>query len=196
MFVHCKFIHGPMKKIFITLLASAFSLAVFAQQSTIEYWPNGNKKSEGVLQNAQPVSANDSKAVKAQKLANAAKDGKWSYWYENGQLSAEETYSNGTPMGIWKTYYTSGKPSSEINFTTGTAHYWFENGQEQSNGIIGPDMQPDGKWTGWYDNGKVNFEGEYDHGKKTGTWVFYDNKGVKTTEQKFENGNVVDTKKF
>lgn len=185
-----------MKKMFAILLASAFSAAAFAQQAVVEYWPNGTKKSEGVMLNAQAVNASDSKAVKAQKMQNALKDGKWSYWFENGQLSAEENYSSGEPTGVWKTWYNNGQIGSQIDFTTSNAVFYHTNGHKESEGKMLPGMKKDGKWTGWYDNGKLNYEGSFSGGKKIGTWIFYSESGVKTAEQEFRDGELVSTKKF
>jgi antitoxin component YwqK of YwqJK toxin-antitoxin module len=185
-----------MKKIFATLFASAFSIAMFAQQTAVEYWPNGTKKSEGVMLNAQAVNATDSKAVQAQKMQNAAKDGKWSYWFENGQLSSEEHYSSGAMIGTWKSWYNNGQISSQIDFSNSNAAFYHANGQKESEGKMYSGMKKDGKWTGWYDNGKMNYEGMYSDGKKTGTWIYYSETGAKTAEQVFNAGELVSTKKF
>ena len=45
-----------------------------------------------------------------------------------------------------------------------------------------------GKETGWYPNGKVQFEGSYRDGKKHGTWTQYHENGVKAEEARFRNG--------
>lgn len=185
-----------MKKILFTLLASAISVAAFSQQSTIKYWDNGNKKSEGLMIGGTAVSSNDSKAVQAQKMQGAVKDGKWSYWFENGKQSGEEYYNKGSQTGTWKTWYDNGNISSEINFEAGTATFWFSNGKKQSEGKMMTGMVRDGKWTGWYENGRINFEGSYKNGKKEGVWVWYNEKGEKTTEQVYQDDKVTGTKNF
>ena len=42
----------------------------------IEYWSNGMMKEEGTLKNGE-------------------QDGKWTWWYENGQKWKERTYKDG-----------------------------------------------------------------------------------------------------
>jgi antitoxin component YwqK of YwqJK toxin-antitoxin module len=92
--------------------------------------------------------------------------------------------------------YSYGQLGSEINFGTGASTYWFPNGQKQSEGITLTDMQKDGKWTGWHDNGIKNFEGTYKAGKKVGVWTWYNEKGEKTAEQVYNDGTLLSTKEY
>jgi antitoxin component YwqK of YwqJK toxin-antitoxin module len=186
-----------MKKIIFTLSALAFSLAINAQGVTTEHWPNGNKKSEGVAIGNAVVSASDSKENQARQLSSVIKDGKWSYWYENGTLRAEEYYTNGTMTGIWKVLYEDGKLESQIDFGTSKATIFFKDGNKNSEGGMINGMIHTGAWVGYYENGNKNYQGSYDNaGNKIGTWTWYDEKGNATTEQTFNNGELTGTKKL
>ena len=93
-----------MKKILFTLSAIALFLAASAQDKKTEMWPNGNKKSEGILigSTADPVS---SKEAQARQSAGIAKDGKWTNWFENGTVRTEEYYNKGGMIGLWKAWH-------------------------------------------------------------------------------------------
>ncbi len=180
----------------ILLLISGFS---FAQQVKTEFYENGTKKSEGVLLGADNDSPQDiekqSKDVRYQKSINAFKDGKWTYWFENGQLSAEQYYNKGEMTGVWKSWYKDGKLGSEVNLTKGTAMYWYANGNKSSEGKMSTGMHHEGNWTGWYENGNKNYEGAYINGQKEGTWKWYNEKGEKLQEEVYKAGALISSKK-
>jgi antitoxin component YwqK of YwqJK toxin-antitoxin module len=53
-------------------------------------------------------------------------------------------------------------------------------------------MTQTGKWTGYFEDGKKNFEGSYNmSGQKDGTWTWYDETGKITATQVFRNGELV-----
>lgn len=183
-----------MRRIFFTFILGALSAAAFAQQTTTEFWSNGQKKSEGVVLGAEKILPGDSKEVQSQKLQNARKDGKWIYWFEDGKISAEEHYQDGVQTGVWKSWYDNGKLSSQIDFQNFHATYWFTNGQKQSEGKMYTGFVKDGKWIAWHENGTLNVEGTYKMGKKDGTWIWYNDKGEKVSEQVYKNDELVLTK--
>jgi antitoxin component YwqK of YwqJK toxin-antitoxin module len=183
-----------MKKIILTISAVAAFFVVNAQRTVTENWPNGSKKSQGTVIGDANIAPNDSKEDQARKMSSVAKDGKWTTWFENGTLHSEEFYDKGTMTGTWKSLYENGKTESEINFATGKAVFYYPNGTINSEGNMSNGMIQKGKWTGYHDNGNKNFEGSYNaEGKKDGVWKFYDTKGLATTEQTFNNGELIKT---
>ena len=70
------------------------------------------------------------------------KDGKWTFWYKNGQKRSEGTYKGvdeiGHPLqqGKWTEWYENGQKKSEITYKDGKEDglwtYWDENGQKKS----------------------------------------------------------------
>lgn len=184
-----------MKKIIFTLTAVMAFITVNAQNTVTEKWPNGTKKSEGVVIGDAKIESGDSKEAQSRKMANVTKDGKWTTWFENGSVRAEQFYNKGTMVGQWKEMYENGQVESEINFTTGKAVYFFKSGQTNSEGGIANGMVHTGKWIGYHENGKINYEGSYNaEGQKVGVWYWYDANGVKTTEQTFNNGVLTNTR--
>ncbi len=90
--------------------------------SEISYYENGNKRMAGSYKNEK-------------------RNGKWSYWYENGKIWSQAYYSEGVENGI-KTV-------------------WHENGQKYYEGTI-KDDKPVGVWKFWDETGKQVKEVDYD----------------------------------
>ena len=65
-------------------------------------YENGQNKSEG--------------KVKDGKLRV---DGKWTNWYESGQIRAEGYHNNGMRDGKWTAWYENGQIEAELNFKDG-----------------------------------------------------------------------------
>jgi antitoxin component YwqK of YwqJK toxin-antitoxin module len=180
-----------MKKIIFTFAAIALFLTANAQDKRVETWPNGNKKSEGIVI-GKSVDPTASKEVQARQSVNIIKDGKWTNWFENGNVRSEENYDKGITVGIWKVWYDNGQLESEINFTTGKAAHFYKNGNKHSEGGIAAGMLSTGKWTGYHENGNKNYEGSYTaDGQKTGVWTWYDETGKVTGTQTYKDGELI-----
>jgi antitoxin component YwqK of YwqJK toxin-antitoxin module len=185
-----------MKKTLLTISAFVLCLAMNAQSNFTENWPNGNKKTEGkVIDSGNPVVAGDSKEARASREMASTRDGKWTTWYENGNLHSEANYDKGKMVGSWKTLYENGSTEAEINFSTGKAVYFHKNGAKHSEGSIKDGMIQTGSWTGYFENGNKNYEGSYNNeGQKTGDWTWYNEQGKPVTTQTFSNGTLSNTK--
>lgn len=183
-----------MKKIILTISAVAAFFIVNAQNKVTENWPNGSKKSQGVVIGEVKINPTDSKEEQAKKMSSIVKDGKWTTWYENGTVRSEESYDKGTMTGIWKSMFDNGKTESEINFVTGKAVFYNQRGGKSSEGTMVNGMIQKGNWIGYHENGNKNYEGSFNaEGKKDGVWKFYDTQGLPTTEQTFKSGEIMKT---
>jgi len=60
---------------------------------------------------------------------------------------------------------------------------WF---YKQDNGF------PDGKWTGFHDNGRKYYEGTFKNAKKDGKWIRWHDNGQKGSEGTYKDGKVND----
>lgn len=120
-------------------------------------------------------------------ILNGLKDGKWTYWYENGQIFKEGNYKVDIDElkldaitdqawdypydnrdGKWTWWYTNGWIKQEWNFKDGKREgkstYWNENGQKKSE-FNYKDGEKDGKTTWWKRNGQIFGEAIYKDGK-------------------------------
>jgi antitoxin component YwqK of YwqJK toxin-antitoxin module/Tfp pilus assembly protein PilF len=80
-------------------------------------------------------------------------EGKYTYYYKNGQISGEGLYKNDELDGKKTSYYVNGKMSEEGNYKGGKAHGYFVN---------------------YYNNGQVSGEGWYVDDQRQGTFINYD----------------------
>jgi len=178
-------------------------LVLNVQAQTRTTWhPGGNQKaSEGILRGADPDVFSPGfdqlpKDVQASKLAAALKDGTWTYWFANGQVSSVEEYNNGVMTGLWKAFLPNGNKVFEINFLSGAAVYYHPDGSMESEGLMQTGMIQHGTWKGYYANGNLNYVGAFVQGKKDGIWIFYDEAGKKFMEQKFQGGNLLSSRRL
>ncbi|GAB4301517.1 MAG: hypothetical protein Kow0068_24420 [Marinilabiliales bacterium] len=70
----------------------------------IRYYTNGEKEVEGEYNDLHQ------------------KEGKWTYWYENGKKWSEGTFKNGLSDGKFTIYYQSGKKNYEASYKQGVPH--------------------------------------------------------------------------
>jgi antitoxin component YwqK of YwqJK toxin-antitoxin module len=113
--------------------------------------------------------------VRIDRKGNQAGDGRYSSWYADGQVQAEETYKNGKLEGL---------------FTT-----WYENGKMQVKGTY-KNGKLEGLFTTWYENGQMQMEGTYKNGNLEGLFTLWDRNGLKQKEQFFRDNAIVTSKDY
>ena len=104
------------------------------------------------------------------------KEGKFTTWYENGQIKSEENYKDGKKEGKSTTWYQSGEILRENNYKNGKKEgkftNWYENAQKKSEENYLDDKR-EGKSTWWHEDGLIksdtNYKNNYKEGKET-TW--------------------------
>ena len=122
----------------------------------IEYYPNGQKKSEGILRY-------DEKGI-------PVRDGKWTYWVSLGQKDKEVTYKDGKEDGLWTSwwYSSNGQKRYEVTYKEGKedglATEWWENGNKYSEKTY-KDGKEDGLATSWHEYGEKYREQNYSVGE-------------------------------
>jgi len=93
-------------------------------------------------------------------------DGKWQYWYPNGQLCKAITFVNGKPNGQWEVFDEAGKRTARKSYQNGKRH---------------------GPWKTYYPGGEqVKFEMQYEQGVVTGKRIAYHKNGQKSQEATFK----------
>ena len=108
------------------------------------------------------------------KLKNGKLDGKWTAWYENGQIKRETNYKDAKPDGKATEWYENGQIKTEHNYQLSKSY---------------PVFVPNSKWTKWYENGQKEGEGCFKNGKKDGKWTKWDENGQITVQNNYKDGN-------
>jgi len=108
---------------------------------------------------------------------NGKQDGKWTYWWENGQKMMEGNWKNGKPWDGKKIlWHQNGQKQSELTIKDGELDgkgtSWYENGQKKEEATY-KDGMPDGLWTYWYENGQKWYEATWKDGKQIGKTKWY-----------------------
>lgn len=103
-----------------------------------------------------------------------ARHGEWAYYHPNGQLAQKETWDQGRLQQVGPFYTAKGKELSPgtLQNGTGTRHTYHANGQPAASGDF-RDGLPTGIWLYFDQKGKLNCEGQFLAGERTGTWRWY-----------------------
>lgn len=96
-------------------------------------------------------------------------EGRFTYYYKNGQLSSENFYKNGLTEGKKISYYANNKISQEGSYKEEKAHGYFVN---------------------YYNNGQVADEGWYVDNQRQGTFISYDLLGKVTSKFYYLDGKI------
>jgi antitoxin component YwqK of YwqJK toxin-antitoxin module len=129
-----------------------------------------NDKKEGIwttyFPNGKPSSVAQFKA--------GLRTGRWSKWYENGQLAENEGYANDKRDGLQTRYFPNGRKGSEETFANGerAGHWakWYDNGQLAEEGEF-LNGKRNGTWSGFFPNGQPREQAHYDQGARVGHWI-------------------------
>jgi len=110
--------------------------------------------------------------IKSHKVFNNSKrNGKWTFWNENGNIVRTGSYAAGKRDGSYA--------------------YYFNDGSKKEEGAWKND-QRDGLWVKYSNNGNTQKEGTYSNGKKDGVWTTWNDKGLMASKYLYENNKVID----
>jgi len=114
--------------------------------------------------------------------------GPWNFYYEEGRLKQEVTYTNGVQEGEEINYFQMGTRSSSGMMHEGKNEgewkYLLENGKTRS--VV---HFKKGKLDGpaqYYTNNKISSSGNYALGVKTGMWIAYDAEGIEKSHENLD----------
>jgi antitoxin component YwqK of YwqJK toxin-antitoxin module len=145
------------------------------------------------------------------------KNGKFVYYFPNGNVEKEGEYDNGALLGVWCHNFMNGslKSKGETNAenhkvgqwefgypngqlkekgsysnddTVGLWQYWYEEGGPESKGAYNSLEEKDGYWEFWHPNGEIESHGEYLNGKLTGKWEYFYNDGKTDSFGNYKDG--------
>jgi antitoxin component YwqK of YwqJK toxin-antitoxin module len=98
---------------------------------------------------------------------DGTREGKWNYYYDNGEVKSEGNYTNNRQVGEWKFYYKGGTPEEIGNF---------------NNGVL------QGKWQYFFPEGKTLRVEEFQRGKREGQFIEYSLEGDTVTIGSYTEG--------
>ncbi|MDL2308169.1 hypothetical protein LJC53_01135, partial [Bacteroidales bacterium OttesenSCG-928-C03] len=102
--------------------------------------------------------------AKGEYLGNE-KEGEWLYLH--GTVTEKGRYYDGQREDIWKTWFQDGTLASEIYYDADV---------------------PSGKFTYYWENGKIRMTGKYEGGEPAGIWYKYDEQGNLILSVVYRNG--------
>ncbi len=113
-------------------------------------------------------------------------------WYDHkGNIMMIETYINGKINGEQITYYPNTKIRSIVNYSNNRIigiEWYNENGEQIFKDTY---INGTGKWKVFWDNGKINEEGQYLNYSKNGEWKNYDINGNLERTKIYKNGGII-----
>jgi uncharacterized protein len=139
--------------------------------NTTYYYPDGNKKMDGILKNDQA-------------------EGEVNYYNENGVLTAKENYEAGKLSGTATHFHTNGRVQTEVNYTDNLANGYFKkffaSGRIASEGWY-VNGAAQGTWIDYFPNGKKFFERYFLNDAARGWQVYYLPNGKMDREELYED---------
>lgn len=99
------------------------------------------------------------------------KNGKFIYFFDNGQKEIEGEYKNGGKVGEWI--------------------WWFENGSMCEQGKYDSRGKKTDFWKRWYSNGQLDNEGRYINGKHDDEWKWFFKNGQMSSKELYKNGELI-----
>jgi antitoxin component YwqK of YwqJK toxin-antitoxin module len=157
------------------------------------FYESGKKLSEGELVNGKC----DGKWEyyfengNVQLLANfnkAIEEGKWQWFNESGSLIKEGFFKNGLEHGTWIEYHKNNNISDSGSYYLGRKNgiwiSYYEDGKVRQKGEFARDLQV-GIWEFFYDSGKISSSGEFNKNERSGIWNYWDTTGRQISRIQF-----------
>ncbi len=123
-------------------------------------------------------------------LIDSLKQGKHSFWYDNGQVRRQHFYVNDICMST-REWYDNGQLQGEEHYIKAEYDVKIEFSQ-RNNGFY---ALLNGKYLKYYKSGALRTSGTYKAGKKEGKWVEYYETGNKKSETIYIKGETARTSK-
>lgn len=157
------------------LIIGIFALVYISNGPKTYDYPSGEKQSRG-------------------KMVNNEMDGEWNFWYENGQISANQFYIIGKEDSIWTWWNEDGSINQTGVYKNGLSHgkwtFNYPSGQVQAEeNYVNDRLQGQAKY--WFENGKISVEGEYFRGYSQGPWKYYFESGSIKKEGSYNKDQII-----
>ncbi|MCQ2958910.1 MAG: hypothetical protein MJ198_01810 [Bacteroidales bacterium] len=185
----------------------------------IFFYPSGKKESEGFYENGLQSGSwtffyPDETIKQKGNFRNGKYDGPWYFYNEVGDLQKEEEYSGGNRQGLSIEYDDEGEKILEGMYnndlrqgfwsiqigdlkTKGSYEFGEKNGLWESNYIKGGKAfrgdyvsgNPNGHHVYYYQNGQIEHDEQWRHGKAVKNWNYYNESGKLKYSVYYKDGN-------
>jgi len=126
------------------------------------------------------------------------KDGLFEEFYQNGKIASTSAYVNNKKEGAFRSFYEDGKPNEITVYLNDvpvdSAWEYHVDGSIKFRGFF--DKTGNGSASEYYKGGKEKLSGKIMAGKRDGTWMVYDEAGLKVMEVNFMADSVAKTTCF
>ena len=123
--------------------------------------------------------------------AKGLKQGEWRKLDAKGKVIYEGRFKDNIPQGLFKYYYEDGKIRSELTYSVGgksaTAVNFHPNGKKMAEGLY-VETKKDGHWNYYNDLETLSAEEYYQKGTPTGIWKTYYDDGKLLEECPYDKG--------
>ena len=129
------------------------------------------------------------------KIAN----GIFYFFHANGVLESAGSYINNKKQGLWIGFHPNKALSDSTVYDngekTGISLHWYSNGYPSDSSITYTDGSS--VTVSWFDDGNLSSAGRYNsQNRYIGKWKFYHQNGQLSSEELYNNGNLIDKKYY
>ena len=172
---------GASKAMILVFMALLFGTQAFGQglEEHFEVAKSRYHSSKGIHKDGLPVGAwsyyyaDGSISAEGSYNDNGQQHGKWLYYYPNGYLEQDVTFADGLPTGEWKIFYSNGQLKQVLTYM---------------------DNAFEGAFQTYHGNGAIHIHGQYEAGRPTGKWLYYNaGSGKLYMTETYEAGKLQDT---
>jgi antitoxin component YwqK of YwqJK toxin-antitoxin module len=150
------------------------------------WYENGQKASEGHYVSCDGTDT----TVGSTGIPFGGREGKWTDWFESGQVEKERTFKNGKLQGADCDWYKNGVKKCTRIFVNdsleGVFTEWFDGGEKESEGYY-KNNKAEGVISHWFRNGKKSTEATFHEGKNEGVVINWDSLGNKISQITYSN---------
>jgi antitoxin component YwqK of YwqJK toxin-antitoxin module len=116
------------------------------------------------------------------------KNGVFKRYFDNGKQLSEESYNDGMLEGKWTYWYENGQVKLKGNFKPYEVLPNDERWERSSRYVFPARDSKHGKWTEWYENGQKELEQNYECGRFIGKWTSWYKNGNKKSVRNYKDG--------
>ena len=111
------------------------------------------KSKDGILNGETSYFYKNGNLLKNGNLSNGVKEGEWKFYNENGTISKVGIFIKGNPIGDWKFFDEEGELVVDVFLKNDRTFVLIENGLKSITGKIDEDLNFNGQWIYFNENG-------------------------------------------